>query len=40
MSLQGFAPDTLPTILALGAQPYDYDVWMFGIGVRYLIGEP
>ena len=31
------APDTLPTILTLGAQPYDYDVWAFGIGVRYSI---
>jgi MtrB/PioB family decaheme-associated outer membrane protein len=39
-ALQGVAPDTLPTVLTLGAQPYDYDVWMFGIGVRYLIGEP
>ena len=38
-ALQGVAPDTLPTILTLGAQPYDYDVWMFGIGVRYLIGD-
>jgi MtrB/PioB family decaheme-associated outer membrane protein len=39
-ALQGVAPDTLPTVLTLGAQPYDYEVWMFGIGVRYLIGEP
>jgi len=39
-ALQGVAPDTLPTILTLGAQPYDYEVWMFGIGVRYLIGDP
>ena len=38
-ALQGVAPDTLPTILTLGAQPYDYDVWMVGIGVRYLIGD-
>jgi MtrB/PioB family decaheme-associated outer membrane protein len=36
-ALQGVAPDTLPTILTLGAQPYDYEVWMFGIGVRYRI---
>jgi len=39
-ALQGVAPDTLPTILTLGAQPYDYDVWVIGIGVRYLIGGP
>ena len=39
-ALQGVAPDTLPTILTLGAQPYDYEVWLVGIGVRYLIGEP
>jgi len=38
-ALQGVAPDTLPTILTLGAQPYDYDVWIIGIGVRYLIGD-
>ena len=39
-TLQDVAPDTLPTILSLGAQPYDYEVWMAGIGFRYLIGEP
>jgi hypothetical protein len=38
-ALQGVAPDTLPTILTLGAQPYDYEVWMVGIGFRYLIGR-
>jgi len=38
-ALQGVAPDTLPTILTLGAQPYDYEVWMVGIGFRYLIGK-
>jgi MtrB/PioB family decaheme-associated outer membrane protein len=37
-ALQGVAPDTLPTVLALGAQPYDYDVWLVGLGVRYRIG--
>jgi MtrB/PioB family decaheme-associated outer membrane protein len=39
-ALQGVAPDTLPTILTIGAQPYDYEVWMVGIGFRYLIGGP
>ena len=38
-ALQGVAPDTLPTILTLGAQPYDDEVWLAGISFRYLIGE-
>ena len=38
-ALQCAAPDTLPTILTLGAQPYDYEVWLAGIGFRYLIGN-
>ena len=32
------SPTTLPTVLTLGAQPYDYDVWALGIGVRYSFG--
>ncbi len=31
------APDTLPTILTLGAQPYDYDVWALGLALRYSV---
>ena len=38
-ALQGVAPDTIPTVLTLGAQPYDYEVWLVGIGFRYLIGS-
>jgi hypothetical protein len=38
-ALQDVAPDTLPTVLTLGAQPYDDDVWMAGISFRHLIGE-
>jgi MtrB/PioB family decaheme-associated outer membrane protein len=38
-ALAGVAPDTLPTILTLGAQPYDYEVWLVGISFRYLIGK-
>ena len=38
-ALEGVAPDTLPTILTLGAQPYDDEVWMAGISFRYLIGD-
>lgn len=40
--LQDFAlvsPTTLPTVLTLGAQPYDYDVYAIGIGVRYRFGD-
>jgi MtrB/PioB family decaheme-associated outer membrane protein len=37
-ALQDVAPDTLPTILTLGAEPYDYNVWALGIGFRYRFG--
>jgi MtrB/PioB family decaheme-associated outer membrane protein len=37
-ALQDVLPDTLPTILTLGAQPYDYNVWAMGIGFRYNFG--
>ncbi len=37
-SLQNVEPDTLPLILTLGADPYDYDVWAVGIAVRYRFG--
>ena len=29
---------TRPTILTLGAQPYDYDVYAVGVGFRYRFG--
>jgi MtrB/PioB family decaheme-associated outer membrane protein len=38
-ALQDVDPDTLPTILTLGADPYDYDVWAVGIGFRYRMGS-
>ena len=36
--LQDVAPDTIPTVLTMGASPYDYDVWVFGIGFSYKVG--
>jgi MtrB/PioB family decaheme-associated outer membrane protein len=30
---------TLPTVLTLGAEPYDYDVYAVGIGIRYRFGD-
>jgi len=30
---------TLPNVLTLGAQPYDYDVYAAGIGIRYRFGD-
>ena len=30
---------TVPTLLTLGADPYDYDVWAVGIGLRYRFGS-
>jgi MtrB/PioB family decaheme-associated outer membrane protein len=38
-ALADVAPDTLPTVLTLGASPYDYDVWALGIGFRYYMGN-
>jgi hypothetical protein len=29
---------TLPTVLTMGADPYDYDVYAIGIGFRYRFG--
>ena len=37
-ALAGVEPGTVSTVLTLGAKPYDYDVWVFGLGVRYLVG--
>ena len=30
---------TLPAVLTLGAEPYDYDVYAVGIGIRYRFGD-
>jgi hypothetical protein len=38
-ALAGVEPDTIATVLTLGAKPYDYDVWVVGLGIRYLVGS-
>ncbi len=38
-ALQGVAPATIPTVLTLGADPYDYDVFVLGLGFRYSFGS-
>ncbi len=38
-ALEGVGPATIPVVLTLGAQPYDDQVLIFGLGFRYLIGE-
>jgi opacity protein-like surface antigen len=37
-ALDGAQADTIPVVLTMGANSYDYDVWVVGIGVRYRIG--
>ena len=37
-ALEGVAPATIPTVLSLGAQPYDDDVLMFILSFRYSTG--
>ena len=36
--LEGVGHATIPVVLTLGADPYDYDVLVVGLGFRYLIG--
>jgi hypothetical protein len=38
-ALDGVEPATIPLLLSLGAQPYDDDVFMVGIGFRYRMGS-
>ncbi|MDZ7768338.1 MAG: MtrB/PioB family outer membrane beta-barrel protein [Woeseiaceae bacterium] len=37
-ALEGVQPDTIPVVLALGAEPYDYDRFLIGLGFSYRIG--
>jgi MtrB/PioB family decaheme-associated outer membrane protein len=37
-ALQGVQPAAVPSLLSLGAAPYDEDVFAVGIGIRYGIG--
>jgi len=37
-ALEGVEPATVPLLLSLGADPYDEDVIMVGIGFRYRVG--
>jgi len=38
-ALQGVGPATMPDVLTLGAQPYDTDQFIFGLGFQYRVGE-
>ena len=38
-ALEGVGLDTIPTVLTMGADPYDYDVWVFGIGFTWKVGN-
>lgn len=37
-ALEGVGPATIPVILTLGAKPFDDEIFIVGLGVRYLIG--
>ncbi len=37
-ALEGVGPDTILSVLSLGAQPYDEDTLIFGLGFKYSIG--
>lgn len=38
-AIEGIDPDTLPTVLSLGADPYDYSVNYVGVSLRYYFGS-
>lgn len=37
-ALDGVAPDTIPTVLTMGATSYDYDLLIVGFNFRYRVG--
>ena len=39
-ALAGVEPATVPTVLSLGADPDDYDVYLVSISMRYSFGRP
>lgn len=36
-ALQDVGPDAIPTVLTLGARPYDYDRFLLGVGLSYSV---
>jgi MtrB/PioB family decaheme-associated outer membrane protein len=38
-ALDGVGPATVPNLLSLGAEAYDYDVLVFGLSFRYFFGQ-
>jgi hypothetical protein len=38
-ALAGVEPGTIPEVLTLGADPYDYDVTVVGLGFRFYFGR-
>jgi MtrB/PioB family decaheme-associated outer membrane protein len=39
-ALGGVEPATIPTVLTLGADPYEYDVYLVSLSMRYRFGVP
>ena len=37
-ALEGVDEAAIPTVLSLGADPYDDEIVIFGIGFRYIAG--
>jgi len=38
-ALQDVAADTIPVVLTLGAEPYDYDILLLGLSFSYRVGQ-
>ncbi|MBT8130843.1 MAG: MtrB/PioB family decaheme-associated outer membrane protein [Gammaproteobacteria bacterium] len=37
-AIDGVFPDTLPTVLTMGAEAYDYNIWALGLSFNYRMG--